>query len=620
MAAADLRDIGARLERSVSAVAPLTDAATAAALRAAQPGASAALERYRAWLAASADGLGPDVIVGREAFTWYLRHVALVTHDPEELVRAAMQDYRRSVVAEAATRTRYREVPEAPLAASAAAESAAEAAAESAVRAFSEASGLLSQPDSLRHYRFAPTPAYLEPIAFLGVNDDLTSIRRVGDDATSYVPEPTADLPYFDAANARDPRLGIIHEGAHSQQLALSWAQPNPLRRHFIDSVANEGIAHYNEELMLTAGLFADAPHSQTIVHNFMRLRALRVVVDVNLATGVFSLPEAVDFFVRMVPMDVETATEETSYYVATPGLAMSYLVGKHEVMRLVADAAVAAALDGAEFSLRDVHDAVWRNGNVPMSLLRWELLGDRGDVDVLDAAGPWWEAPPGRSPTSPRREVSSAGVAVAVSVSAVVAVGCVGVAPCGGVGILLGLERRGFARADADAAGLAGDRPLLPESVLLRPCRPRSRRRRACRMHPSSSSPRLPFASRPTITHGGWIRRGVDTGGRATPSVRQRARVPRGIRVTDRGGARSELSERGFGCPDRRDHREDRHHRRNRAHRDEGHRAAHRPGTRGRGRIAEHGREHAHRRGRRRGARGRRRRDRRVELAVVRG
>ena len=141
----------------------------------------------------------------------------------------------------------------------------------------------------------------------------------MGDDATSYVPEPTPDLPYFDAANARDPRLGIIHEGAHSQQLALSWAQPNPLRRHFIDSVANEGIAHYNEELMLTAGLFADAPHSQTIVHNFMRLRALRVVVDVNLATGVFSLPEAVDFFVRMVPMDVGTATEETSYYVATP-------------------------------------------------------------------------------------------------------------------------------------------------------------------------------------------------------------------------------------------------------------------------------------------------------------
>lgn len=394
VAAADLRDIGARLERSVAAVSPLTDAATAAALAAAQPAASDALDRYRAWLEASADRLGPDAIVGRDAFTWYLRHVALVTAEPEELVRAALQDYRRSVVAELVTRTRFRDLPEPRLAASAEAQSADQAVLEQQVRAFTEEAGLLSQPESLRHYRFAPTPDYLVPIAFLGVNDDLTSIRRVDEDATSYVPEPSPDLPYFDAANARDPRLGIIHEGAHSQQLALSWANPDPARRHFIDSVANEGIAHYHEELISTADLFADAPHSQAIVHNFMRLRALRVVVDVNLATGAFSLPDAVDFFVREVPMDVETATEETSYYVATPGLAMAYHVGKQEVLRLVTDAAVAAANDGAEFSLRDVHDFVWRNGNVPLSLQRWELLGDRSDVDALDAAGRWHEAP----------------------------------------------------------------------------------------------------------------------------------------------------------------------------------------------------------------------------------
>jgi uncharacterized protein (DUF885 family) len=161
-------------------------------------------------------------------------------------------------------------------------------------------------------------------------------------------------------------------------------------RRRYTDSVANEGIAHYNEELMLTAGLFADAPHSQTTVYNFIRLRALRVVVDVNLATGVFSLDEAVDFFVRLVPMDLETATEETAMYVATPGLAMSYHVGKQEVQRLLADALVA---QGEAFSLREFHDFVWRNGNVPLSLQRWELLGDRSDVDALDAAGSWLDS-----------------------------------------------------------------------------------------------------------------------------------------------------------------------------------------------------------------------------------
>ncbi|MFD4421360.1 DUF885 family protein [Agromyces sp. NPDC058484] len=398
VAAAELGGIGGRLARSVTELVPFTDAATAAAFAEAQPAASEALERYRGWLEASADRLGPDVIVGRDAFVWYLRHVALVAAEPEELVRAAMQDYRRSVVAETVTRNGYRDLPEPPIAVDAAAEVADEAARETEVRAFYEEAGLLSQPSSLRHYRFAPTPPYLEPIAFLGVNDDLTSIRRRGDDATSYVPAPAEGLPYFDAANARDPRLGIIHEGAHSQQLALSWAQPNPARRHFVDSVANEGIAHYNEELMLTAGLFADAPHSQIIVHNFMRLRALRVVVDVNLATGVFSLHDAVDFFVRLVPMDVETATEESSTYVATPGLAMAYHVGKLEVQRLLTDAAVAAQLDGGPFSLRKFHDFVWRNGNVPVSLQRWEMLGDRGDVDLLDAAGPWFAAPPGAS------------------------------------------------------------------------------------------------------------------------------------------------------------------------------------------------------------------------------
>ncbi|MEV1129206.1 DUF885 family protein [Agromyces sp. NPDC049794] len=391
VAATELEGIGERLAASVTALTPVLHRVTARSLAEAQPAASDALERYRTWLEASADRLGPDAIVGRDAFVWYLRHVALVTAEPEELVRAAMQDYHRSVVGEAVLRTRHRNLPESPLAADAAALVAAEELAEDQTRAFAEDSGLLSQPPSLRRYRFAPTPAYLEPVAFLGVTDDLTSVRRVGDDATSYVPDPSPDLPYFDAASARDPRLGIIHEGAHAQQLALSWAHPDPARRHFIDSVANEGIAHYNEELMLTAGLFVDAPHSRTTVYNFIRLRALRVVVDVNLATGVFSLHDAVDFFVRMVPMDLETATEETSYYVATPGLAMAYHVGKLEVQRMLADAAVAAQLDGAEFSLRDFHDFVWRNGNVPLSLQRWELLGDRGDVDLLDAAGPWY-------------------------------------------------------------------------------------------------------------------------------------------------------------------------------------------------------------------------------------
>lgn len=384
-AALELDGIDARFAASVEGLEGIVSDETLAELRAAAPAAGEALAGFAAWLEESAAGFAPSTPVGRERFVWFLRRIALIAEEPEELVRAALQDYRRSVLAEIVTRNRHRDAPAAPIADSIEAQVARQEVQEAEVRAFSESEGLLSQPDTLGRYHVAPMPAYLEPLRFLGVSDDLTDQDRLDVDSVSYMPDPQPELPYFYAANARDPRLGIIHEGAHYKQLALSWANPDPIRRRYVDSVANEGIAFYNEELMLLAGLFDDAPHSQEVVHNFNRLRSLRVVVDVNLATGAFTLDEAIDFFVRLVPMDVETAREECAMYLATPGLAMSYHVGKQQLLRLVTDAVVA---QGEAFSLRALHDRVWANGNVPFSLQRWEILGDRGDVDAIDASG----------------------------------------------------------------------------------------------------------------------------------------------------------------------------------------------------------------------------------------
>ena len=226
-------------------------------------------------------------------------------------------------------------------------------------------------------------PAYLAPLRFLGVLDDLTDEFRLDSDGVSYVPPPSPELPYFYAANARDPRAGIVHEGAHYQQLSLSNAHPNPLRRRYYDSGPNEGIAFYNEEYLLQAGLFDDAPHTRAVIWNFARLRALRVEADVHLATGAMSLDDAVDFFVRRVPMDRQTAFEESCFYAGNPGLALSYQTGKLQLISLVA---AAVERDGEDFSLRRIHDAIWRDGNVPFSLLRWQLLGDRSVLDAIDA------------------------------------------------------------------------------------------------------------------------------------------------------------------------------------------------------------------------------------------
>lgn len=383
VAALELDGMRERYPASVEALEGLVADDVLRELRALAPIAGDALAAFGEWLDAEAPGFAPSTPVGREKFVWFLRNIAFIAEEPEELVRAALQDYRRAVLAETVTRTRFRDVPADPIAATIDDQVRRQIAQEAEVRAFSEREGLLSQPDGLQRYHVAPMPAYLEPIRFLGVTDDLTDQDRLDQDGVSYMPPPRQDLPYFYAANARDPRLGIIHEGAHYKQLALSWANPDPVRRRYVDSVANEGIAFYNEELMLLAGLFDDAPHSQEVVHNFNRLRSLRVVVDVNLATGAFSLDEAIDFFVRLVPMDVETAREECAMYLATPGLAMSYHVGKQQLLRLVTDVMVS---EGSDFSLRRLHDRVWQNGNVPFSLQRWEILGDRGDLDAIEA------------------------------------------------------------------------------------------------------------------------------------------------------------------------------------------------------------------------------------------
>jgi hypothetical protein len=385
LALAELGDIDGRLGACADALAAICPAATAD-LRSAAAGAASSLDDHARWLAAALPGLPPAIPVGPENYQWFLREVACVPLGISEIDAIGRREYDRAVWLELVHRTRNRDVPEPPLPASAAEQSRAEAAAEAEVREFYERRGLLSQPGDLGRYLALPMPPYLEPLRFLGVADELTGPGRFTENGVSYVPEPGPGLPYFYAANARDPRAGIIHEGVHYQQLALSWRNPRPLRRHYYDSGANEGIAFYNEELMLASGLLDDAPHTRAAVCNFMRLRALRVTVDVGLATGALSIETAAAELADRVPMDSATAAEEAAFFAETPGQALTYQIGKTQLIALLADA---VRTRGASLDLRELHDAIWVNGNVPIALLRWELLGltdELAAIGVVDA------------------------------------------------------------------------------------------------------------------------------------------------------------------------------------------------------------------------------------------
>jgi uncharacterized protein DUF885 len=377
-----LSEVDGSVETAMAALGPLLPDRQAAELPDATRIAVDAVAGYRTWLTERLPSWGEVDLVGPTSLAYFLHRVALLPYPADRLRDMGRQEWDRAVATETILRRRHRDAPAPALPASTAAQVARQAADEYCVRGFYVYRGLLSQPDTLRHYKFAAIPAYLEPLAWLGVSDDLTSPSRVDEDAFRYVSVPREEMPYFDAAAALDPRTAIVHEGVHAQQLAFGWKHENPVRRHFYDSVPNEGIAFYNEELVLLAGLFEEAPASAVFVANAMRLRALRVEVDLGLALGDLTIEEAADRLADTVPMDRPTAWEEAVFFAGHPGQALSYQIGKLQIMDFLA---TATRRLGDRFDLREFHDRLWREGNVPLSLQRWELLGLRDHLDQAD-------------------------------------------------------------------------------------------------------------------------------------------------------------------------------------------------------------------------------------------
>ena len=381
MAIDSLAGIRPKLEQVTTTLAPHTTIA-AGDWQASADRAATALEAYRAWLKKVLPTLPAQSAIGRENYTWFLQNVALMTYTPEELVDRAEQEFRRAVTFEALEANRNRSAP--PLVMTPTVEEfiARNRTREAEVREFLKQREVLTLPVWLQHYTLRLTPKYLAALGDFLETDDFTSPSRLDQDGIRYVAPPSPSTGYFWVADAKDPRIQIVHEGTvgHYGQLCASWKNPDPIRRHYYDSGANEGIGFYSEEMMLQSGLYDDSPHTREIVYNQMRLRAVRVIVDVKVALGIFTPEQAVDFLEQNVPMDATDAREEVVEMGELPGQKISYQTGKLQIMQMLEDARLKQR---DKFSVESFHNYVWLNGNVPITLLRW-YLGLDDDVNKL--------------------------------------------------------------------------------------------------------------------------------------------------------------------------------------------------------------------------------------------
>jgi hypothetical protein len=359
------------MTRSLAPATTLKPEELGGALRAA----GTALDEYRGWLQRKLPELPQKTALGSESYIFFLKNVALLPYTPEQLLEMSNQEWARSVAFETYEESRNRNVPPLHILRDTNTWIRKASADENGIREFLEAHDILSVPQGIQHYTLHPMPEYLRALSAFGETDDFTGPSRLKANCVRYVNAPSEKMGFFWLATAQDPRPITVHEGVpgHYFQLAVSWRNPDPIRRHFYDSSANEGIGFYAEELLLQAGLFDDSPHTREIIYHFMRLRALRVEVDVKLALGQFTLEQAAEYLEGKVPMDQQTARSEAIGFATAPGQAISYQVGKIQILQFLADA---RRQQGEKFSLRKFHDFLWSNGNVPIALQRQEYLG----------------------------------------------------------------------------------------------------------------------------------------------------------------------------------------------------------------------------------------------------
>ncbi len=334
-----------------------------------------ALEKFRQELQQKLPSLPNETALGRDAYVFFLKNVALMPYSPEDLLAMGRQEWNRAVAFEAFEKNHNKDEPPLKIAHNIGDWIKDAAQKELQIRKFLQERDILTVPSWLQHYTLRPMPEYLRALQGFGEMDDFTSPSRLNENCIRYLTEPSGKLGYFWQATAEDPRPITVHEGipGHYFQLCLAWKNEDPIRRHYYDSGANEGIGFYAEEMMLQSGLFDDSPHTREITYNFMRLRALRVEVDVKLALGEFTLEQAAKYLQEKVPMDAGTARQEAIAFSTGPGQAITYQIGKLQIVKFLADARMQ---EGDKFNLRAFHDFVWKNGNVPISLQRWEFLG----------------------------------------------------------------------------------------------------------------------------------------------------------------------------------------------------------------------------------------------------
>ena len=319
---------------------------------------------FAQWLQIKSSSKNGPSGIGKEQYTWYLQNVHLVPLTWEDEVMLLKRELTRAWSQLKLEEHRNRNLPELV---------AAGSPEEYDQRANAAARSLI---DFLDKNELVTVKDYFEP--------------ALREHLGGFVP---ADKRNFFWITAHYDQRPLYSHFYHWFELARMDTEPHqseirkgPLLYNIFDS-RNEGMATAVEEMFMDAGLYDDQPRSREIVYIMIAQRAARGLGSLYAHANKMTMEEAGSIHSTYTPRgwmktEKELLLFEQHLYLRQPGYGTSYITGKYLVENALAEyARIKESSEDDPFSLKGFFDSLNGIGNIPISLGRWEMTGEKFSV-----------------------------------------------------------------------------------------------------------------------------------------------------------------------------------------------------------------------------------------------
>jgi hypothetical protein len=322
-----------------------------------------ATQEFVSWLEKEAPKKDGPSGIGKEHYTWYQQNVHLVPLTWEEEVQLLQRELARAWSSLKLEEHRNRNLP-----------------------------ALLPAENQAAYQELAKNAA-TELLEFLDFNQIVT-VKPYFEKALKphwgkFIPKEKRNFFWITAHLDPKPLFSHFYHWFELERM-IEEPHPNPLRAgallyNIFDS-RSEGLATAAEEIFMHAGLYDKNPRAREIVYILIAQRAARGLGSLYAHANLMTMEEAGTIHSEYTPRgwmktEKELLLFEQHLYLRQPGYGTSYITGKYLIESLMMEA---AKTKGIDFSIKWFFDSLNSIGNIPVSLVKWELTGDNSQFEKI--------------------------------------------------------------------------------------------------------------------------------------------------------------------------------------------------------------------------------------------